>query len=54
MSREITRSEIRMFLVEDGIYANKKGFEPLVRAIDIYTAEGTADNENISRCTRGI
>lgn len=36
MSREITRSEIRMFLVEDGIYANKKGFEPLVRVIDIY------------------
>ncbi len=36
MSREITRSEIRMFLVEDGIYANKKGFEPLVRTIDIY------------------
>lgn len=36
MSREITRSEIRMWLIADGIYANKKGFEPLVRAIDLY------------------
>lgn len=36
MSREITRAEIRLWLIADGIYANKKGFEPLVRAIDIY------------------
>lgn len=33
---EISASKIRMWLIDDGIYANKKGFEPLVRCIELY------------------
>jgi hypothetical protein len=33
---EIQTNKIRMWLIADGIYANKKGFEPLVRCIEIY------------------
>ncbi len=33
---ELTTSKIRLWLIADGIYANKKGFEPLVRCIELY------------------
>ena len=33
---ELTTSKIRLWLINDGIYANKKGFEPLVLCIQRY------------------
>lgn len=33
---ELVSNNIRMWLISDGIYANKKGFEPLVRCIELY------------------
>ena len=33
---ELTTSKIRLWLIADGIYANKKGFNPLVRCIELY------------------